>query len=291
MLDLGRFVAAGGVVVAHAMAAPRDWVGHLSLGLFLVLTAFLAGQSFGRAGTYPLAARLRRLLLPWAVWCAFYWLVEYDVSDRDRLLVLPTDPWSLLAGPSVHLWFLPFVALASLGVAPLGRWITARGRALVAAGGLFAFGLPLWWAHLGAGLPQPIEQWAFALPLYGAGLILGLGKEGHATPIAVVMSMLGLTLAMFALVGPAPWVWTGALSVLLFLALWHMPMAGAAARIAAGPGRDAFGIYLMHPFFLLVIYKFLGPDLGWPVNATLAFAMSWAATAILRRLPLGATLA
>ena len=49
-IDLARFVAAFGVVVAHAYVSPNDWVGHLSLGLFLILTAFLAVQSAQRAG-------------------------------------------------------------------------------------------------------------------------------------------------------------------------------------------------------------------------------------------------
>jgi fucose 4-O-acetylase-like acetyltransferase len=270
------------------MAAPRDWVGHVSLALFLVLTAFLAGQSFRRAGAYALMPRLKRLLVPWVVWCAFYWLVEYDVSDRARLFVLPSDPWSLLFGPSVHLWFLPFVALASLGVAPLGRWITGPGRARAAAVGLFALGLPLWWVHLGMGLPAPLEQWAFALPLYGAGLILGLGQREVG---AVLLAMLGLTLTLLTRVGAETWVWTGGLAVLGFLALWHLPLAAGAAPVAQALGRDAFGIYLMHPFFLLVVYKFLGPDLGWPANAVAAFLMSWAGAALLRRLPYGDRLA
>ena len=59
-VELVRFVAAFGVVVAHAQASPRDWVGHLSLGVFLILTAFLAMQSMQRAGgRYKLVPQMR----------------------------------------------------------------------------------------------------------------------------------------------------------------------------------------------------------------------------------------
>ena len=44
-IELARFVAAFGVVIAHAVLSPKDWFGHTALSLFLILTAFLMAQS------------------------------------------------------------------------------------------------------------------------------------------------------------------------------------------------------------------------------------------------------
>ena len=86
-VELVRFVAAFGVVAAHAQASPRDWVGHLSLGVFLILTAFLAMQSMQRAGgRYKLVPRMRRILLPWLFWCLFFRLVDYALVAQHYLM-------------------------------------------------------------------------------------------------------------------------------------------------------------------------------------------------------------
>lgn len=280
-LDLARFFAAFGVVVAHVQAAPRDWVGHLSLALFLILTAVLAIASFQKSGSYSMRARFWRLMLPWLFWCAFYWLVDFDVSDRARLLVWPQNPWTVFAGPSIHLWFLPFVMVAGLVVQPLGRFVTSQGRLLGALAVTVAIGLPAFWAHLSAGLPPPIEQWLFAIPVYLFGLLFGIALPmGRAAWVVTALAL--LTAMTLLVVQPAPWIPLSLVALVVFWALWNLPLSGPIPQVL---GRDAFGIYLMHPFFLLVIYKFLGPDLGWLANALLAFSLSWAASMAMRRIP------
>lgn len=280
-LDLARFVAAFGVVVAHVQAAPRDWVGHLSLALFLILTAVLAVQSFQKSGQYLMRARFWRLMLPWLFWCGFYWLVEYDVSDRVDFLVWPQNPWTVFAGPAIHLWFLPFVMVAGLTVQPLGRFVTTERRLILALGGVVAIGIPAFWAHLDAGLPQPVEQWLFAAPVYLFGVLFGIALPLRRVPM-VVAAMAVLTLANVAVAGAAPWIFQGLAALLIFWAVWNLPIPGPLPGLL---GREAFGIYLMHPFFLLVIHKFLGTELGWLTNALLAFGLSWVAAVILRRIP------
>lgn len=280
-LDLARFFAAFGVVVSHVQASRHDWLGHLSLGLFLILTAVLAAQSFVRAGHYSMRARCWRLMLPWLFWCGFYWLVEMDVSDRQQVFVWPAEPWTVFAGPSIHLWFLPFVMVAGLIVQPLGRFVTSDRRLLIALAGFVALAVPSFWLQKGAGFPQPVEQWFYGTPLYLAGVLFGLaltlGRE-----VWVVMAMALATALMALTTTPEPWLWQGLIAILIFWVLWYLPVPGP---IPAFLGREAFGIYLMHPFFLLVIYKFLGPDPGWMMNAALAFTMSWGAAMVLRKIP------
>ena len=158
-IDLARFIAAFGVVVSHAYATTQDWVGHLSVGLFLILTAFLAVQSMQRAGgRYPFLARARKLLVPWLLWSVFFRLVDLMVSDSPTRFVPLTDPWTLLIGSSIHLWFLPFVMGAMALVQPVGRWVSSPARLMAASAGVVALAVPFFWAHQWMGLPQPLPQ-------------------------------------------------------------------------------------------------------------------------------------
>ena len=282
-IDLARFVAAFGVVVAHAYASINDWVGHLALGLFLILTAFLAVQSAQRAGgSYAFVPRARRLILPWLVWSAFYRLVDLVFSHNPDRFVPLSDPWTLLYGSAIHLWFLPFVALAMVLVAPAVQLIRGPGALGLASVGVAVLSVPLLVPHVQGWLPVPLPQWVFALPLYALGLLLGISHPmGKAWMPALAVAAMTSFAVWYS--GNMPWAWTLMGSLVAFELFWRLPIRG---RILPHLGQVAFGIYLLHPFFMLVVYKFMGAGVNLFLAAVLCFAMSWAATALLRRLPL-----
>ena len=72
------------------------------------------------------------------------------------------------------------------------------------------------------------------------------------------------------------------LILLLFEGARRLPLQ---APLPLEIGRAAFGIYLLHPFFALFVYKALGADVHWLPLTLLCFGLSWAATALLLRLP------
>lgn len=281
-IDLARFLAAFGVVYAHAEASPRDWSGHLSLALFAILTAFLAMRSAERSGgSYAWLPRAKRLILPWVVWSLFYWVVEYviaDGPDRFRPLV---DPWSLLYGGYIHLWFLPFIGLAMVLVTPAVSYVTTPQRLTGVSVLMVGLSAPLFWAHEALHLPDPLAQWAFTLPCYVLGLLLA---KAHGMGQARVTLFAGLALALMAVwMGQgAPWTFTVLGGLVAFELFWRLPVRGAFVQHL---GVVAFGIYLIHPFLMLVIYKFEGPDVPMLSGAVQDFLLSWAVVAVLRRIP------
>ena len=279
-LDLGRFVAAFGIVLTHALVSPTDWVGNLSLAYFHILTGWLAGQSAMRAGAYPLGRRVWRLGLPFLAWSVFYLPVEWWIADPAARAALLGNPMLLLTGPSLHLWYLPFLILTLPLVWPLVHATrTPRGLA-VACVGLVVLGVPQMALHGWGGLPFPLPQWAFGLPLFAAGILLARAE---------VTGLTWLPLAALALLAGAGWALTGAwwaapmglLAALLFGLLRCVPLEALPWQI----GRVAFGIYLLHPFMALFVYKALGADVHWWPLTLLTFAASWGATLVLLRLP------
>lgn len=281
-IEIARFIAAFGVVVAHAEASPTDWVGHLSLALFGILTAYLAVKSAERAGgSYAYLPRAKRLILPWVVWSLFYWVVEAVITDGPDKFRPLVDPWSLLYGGYIHLWFLPFIGLAMVLVSPAVTFVTTPERLWGALGLLLGLSAPLFWAHQALQLPAPLAQWAFTLPCYALGLLLakahGLGRSSGALAAGVALSALAVWMGQ-----AAPWTFTVLAGLVGFELFWRLPVTG---KWALHLGQVAFGIYLIHPFLMLVIYKFVGPNLPFLTGAVLDFLLSWATVALLRKIP------
>ncbi len=285
-IDLARFIAAFGVVLAHVEASPIDWVGHVSLALFALLTAFLAVKSAERTGgAYAYGPRARRLLLPWVVWSLFYWVVEAAITDGPDKFRPLVDPWSLLYGGAIHLWFLPFIGLAMGLVGPAVSHVTTPARLMGAAVLLVGVSAPLFWAHETLHLPEPLPQWAFTLPCYALGLLLakaqGIGRPGIALATGVVLASLAVWMGQ-----AAPWTFAVLAGLLGFELFWRLPPRGS---WAVHLGQVAFGIYLIHPFMMLVLYKFTphlaGPEMPALLPAAVDFLLSWGIVVALRRLP------
>lgn len=280
-IDLARFIAAFGVCVAHAYDAQDDWDGHISLALFTILTAFLSMQSMQRTGRYDVLGRIRRLLWPWLFWSAFYKLVAWKLTDGQAGLLSLTDPWSLLVGSFVHLWFLPFVALAMFLVQPIGHIVTNPVRLATGLVLLVAVSMPLFALHQVPGIPVPFPQWCFAFPVYALGLLMALA-HGMGRSWWPVLASAALTAAALFITDGLALSYTIFFAVLAFEGFWRLPSQGT---VLPKLGQAAFGIYLLHPFFLLVVYKFLGADVNLMLASVLTFLMSWAATVLLRKLP------
>lgn len=279
-MDLARFLAAFGIVAAHAYAMEEDWVGHIALALFLVLTAFLAMQSFQRAGRYPFWARAQRLVLPWLAWSVFYRIVLLKVNDGPDRFALLTDPWTLLIGGWVHLWFLPFVMMAMALVEPVGRYVTTETRLAAALSLVTLLAVPMIWLSWAYDLPMPLPQWLFSLPLYALGLLLGLA-HAMGRPFWPSIAAAVMTLWLYFATDGVPYYWTILGAVLAFELFWRLPLRG---DWLPGLGQAAFGIYLMHPFFMLVVYKFAGPEVDHFLATVVVFGLSWAATYALRQI-------
>ena len=291
-LDLARFVACFGIVWDHARAPGAD-VGYTALALFLMLTSFLAIGSFERSGGVQDTGsfwiqRARRIALPWLFWCLIYRVIWEVVSDAPFALL--AEPMSILIGPSVHLWFLPFVML-TLPLIPITAHALRSPRELaLASAALVVVSLPLGWFHAEVGLggwiadvgrfEQPLPQWFFSLPLFLYGAIAAVAHRLNLVwmPLAaaaVVSAVLYAIKPEFASVQMI-------LTALLFEALWRWNLTGRWPTTLAGA---AFGIYLLHPAAMLVVFKFAGPEVNRALAALLAFALAWGLTLILQRLP------
>lgn len=272
-IDLLRIVSAFGIVWFH-MQAPGAAVGALALSLFLMIAGALAvGSARRRGGLAFWRARAQRVLEPWLAWSALYLAVDalrLGWVEAARL----DDPLSLLIGPAVHLWFLPFLVLASGLAAAAAALLTTPGRVRLAAALLAVpCALPSLALHEGL-LPEPFAQWSVAIVPFAYGLLFAAGRERGAPGAAPA----------FALIAAATgWLgWGSAFAAPLVIAALVFEGAGRLPiRHPALPalGGLTLGIYLVHPLAILAWHAAGGgpPALG----AAAVFAASAAATGAL----------
>ena len=273
-----RFVAALGIVWFH-VRAPGSGIASGALALFLILTSYFTVLSLAKVGLRDFwMSRVMRVLLPWLAWCAFY-LVVSAVRLRGLEPALRLEnPWAVFIGPSIHLWFLPWVLISAVPIMLLAPRITT-GRALIGAAVVAVpVCVALLWVAEGTTMP-PFEQWTVATTptVYG---LLAAGAYRLGRPL-VAPVFLGATVAGCLAVGATEALGPLVIGVAAFefgrRATWRVPGMRAL-------GRLSFGIYLIHPFFIDVLFK-LGGNTGTVAAALGVFAVSALATAVMVRVP------
>jgi hypothetical protein len=167
-----------------------------------------------------------------------------------------------------------------VAVEPVARHVTTPRRLGVALAGLVLISLPMFWAIRYLSLPVPLPQWLFAVPVYGLGLLMGVAHSMNRVSWPLVASV-AMTAGALVFSAGAPWAYTILGAVLAFELFWRLPLQG---DWLPKLGQVAFGIYLIHPFFMLVVYKFAGAEVDRFLATLVVFAMSWAATVLLRRM-------
>jgi surface polysaccharide O-acyltransferase-like enzyme len=202
--------------------------------------------------------------------------------------VLPLDHgWAagILAGPSIHLWYLPFVFGVLIALDGLRAHVALHKLSAAAFGlALLVMGTAPWWRPVSLGLPYPLLQWADALaPVLVGVFALGAGqgcwssRAVGAMAAALVLAAAGL--AAFEWVG-TPYAVGMAASLLVLLRTSVRERPG---RFDLSPLTDCtFGLYLSHSlvFALLLAH---GPELSEDALPVAIFAVALAGTWVLRR--------
>jgi len=284
-LDLLRFVAAFGIVWAHMLNPnPIATIGYTALALFLILVPFLSIHHIDRkdrpASRKRSLMRMKRILVPWLFWSLFFKLLM-AVQARDPLdFFVVHDPKWLLIGPTIHLWFLPFIFVVTAVFVPLSRHIDTVWRLRTACVGAFALGLVCMYLHDYAGLAEPWGQWLYALPPYLYGLLAAYGAKLRSSSAPIVF-LVALAL-IFWIAGDSYWPPHFIAALVLFELAFVIRLE---SQIWSVLGSLAFGIYLMHPFWMLVWYYAAAPGSSQIVGTVAVFLASAGSTLVLRNMP------
>ncbi|MEM8737337.1 MAG: acyltransferase family protein [Planctomycetota bacterium] len=247
LLDALRIVAMLDIVSVHINGA--YFLAGIGLPVFIIVAVALGVRRpvLPRPADLPALGKKRawRILWPWVFWSLFFGLnrVIWGVLDPERSIESFFYPWMLATGPSIHLWFLPFIFVAELvvllGLAPLRRVPTGvvvvgavalaiagvwwTGRTYDGAGAMLAFKMDApEYTHRAIAYGWTVQKsWWFGLASVALGVAVGrtLSITGSAWPRrAMLGGAVGLFMLNFLwqamdsvaradgeLVGPARW--------------------------------------------------------------------------------------
>jgi len=274
-IELLRIVSALGVVWYHSSMSYGRELAYAGLVVFVILSVFLAGVS---SKNHSVWSRSVKLLVPCALWSCFYGVLNFargfDVLPQGLPFI-----HQVLTTPAVHLWYLPFIFIALLCVGWLKYFLNPLILSIVATAltGALLVSSPIWreWE-----LVSPFAQYLHALPAIFIGLAFSqygrLGKEKYILIAGLFLSV--FYTASLDIVDVSLTYCVGVCcSAILLLKRSVLPKIG----FVYGVSKLTLGIYLLHPFIILIC-SFVGlsglvvPLLSFLVSTALIFvSMKW----------------
>jgi hypothetical protein len=227
--------------------------GGLGLPTFLLISVALGVHRPHPASTQRFCSRrLQRIVLPWLFWSlAIAAGITLVASWEGQPALGWFEPRMLLYGPRIHLWFLPFIAVAGVLAHGMHR-LTARLDPLLAAAGGVLLGLVSIALQPRLGHSSPFEQWSFGLPAIFLGFALGRTLAASAErrapfDVAVLVGMALLGGALLLWLEPALYEYLrryGGALLLLSLVLF---VPNRSDRYTPHIAALMLGIYCLHP--------------------------------------------
>ncbi len=286
-IDVLRIAACFGIVWFHTQA-PGAVIGYAGLPALIALSVALSSPpNSGTSLSAIISKRSKRLLLPWGFWCAIYGARQFaaavvqhsDLSEEFQW-------WMLLTGPSIHLWFLPYIFVATL----MASWwrslklpeLFALAAAL--AGLSAAFMLCSYWESVYS-LTRPLAQWSFGLPAIFVGLALPNvrdQKPRFTGAVTAALTVLAVSLVCWLIDWRdliIPYLVGTAAVALAWVSPWRL------GPNIAWLGEMSYGVYLIHPLVISVVQRVLRIPIG-PLFVMIVAIVSLVLVAVLRRGPL-----
>lgn len=234
LVDVLKFAGAVGILWFH-LRLPYSDIALAALPMFVMLSVLYGGHK-------SIADRASRLLLPWLWWSVIYAVGKIaQILLGQASLAEELSPWMLLGGTAMHLWYLPFIFLATVVLHYVSSEFLLWASAILA---FLLFNL--------LELPWPLAQWASVWPA------VVVARTGCYWP--------GIALMALALLTPfangAPQLLLAFLLVLLAQSV-RLPSVSWTRKAAA----LSLGIYLVHPLVASIAGQLLGAADFWLVLA------------------------
>lgn len=282
-VDYVRMLSALVIVQFHSQSVLAP-LGESAVGFFTLCMVWftLRGFSSGRPANY--AQRVRRLMVPFAVWCAITLACKLGhaaLTGRDPMAelghFLPPD------GSFSQLWFLPWAVGVTFLLGAVARHVTlvvdwgTLVAALAALGAGSVLLLQIWGQE---DLPLVLRLSALYLPSVGVGVVIFAARHSGPMVLAAALGCSGLGVAMGLL---------GVPGVQQFL--FAPPLMAAALMVRSpefgwtrGLGQMSMDIYLVHVLVIAVVYALPLPAPPTALGGVIVVAASIAVALAMQRL-------
>ncbi|MBC2608248.1 acyltransferase family protein [Pelagicoccus albus] len=256
-IEIIRILASFGIVWYHTRA-PFDNIGYSGLVIFLSLSSYLYRYKPNLELRDSLISRAKRLIIPWGAWYLFYGILNLAVGNSFNPEYTSNIALNVLAGTSIHLWFLPFIFAIMVLFDVSHRFASPKTLGLVC----FAISSAMLatsdlWRDPSIEMGYPIAQYTQALSAVLAGRFFGELPNFNPKVKVALLSILGISVAAsFRVEGVGlPYAIGFGTMILVAYKDFSDILKWNAAKLAA----TTFGIYLIHILFTASLLRY-GPD-------------------------------
>ncbi|MCR4303429.1 MAG: acyltransferase [Gallionella sp.] len=278
-IELLRIISAFGIIWFHSSTVGRD-IAYSGLIIFVILSFYLSGQS--NKDSRNVMNRAKRLLIPWLVWFVFYGVI--NLARHKPLIPLDNGIISgVLAGPSIHLWYMPFIFITLSVFDWLKNRLTPCLIGYVcAASAILIFIMAPAWRPWSLQIGTPIAQYAHAVNGVLVGNFLAY-YYAMLKPVRFALLLFILAMAAYLSILPMPGIGVpyllgiGISAAVLLFNRFHP--AGININWLS---ECTLGIYLIHPFcYMIIFHTKLASGLNIPL---VVFLMSFLLIILLKRI-------
>lgn len=177
-----RIAGAFAIVWYHSGAVWHE-VSYAGLILFFILSMYFS-ESSNSFVLETLTKRVSRLLVPWMSWFLIYLLFNFMAG---RSLVWRNDfAGVVLVGPSIHLWFVPFLFCCLFLFEFLRRNFDIRVfTVMISFSAIFLLAFSFLWRGVSLAAGYPYAQYMHALPAVLIGIVCSCGSAFGKKYIAI----------------------------------------------------------------------------------------------------------
>lgn len=200
-IEVLRIVAILGVIWFHIDGLAYRRLAYSGLIVFVIITVVLSGQSKKTTNLIDFAkTRGKRLLIPWLFWLSIYSIA--NLIKGQAAIPFSHDYFStVLAGPWIGLWYLPFaytVSLLAFCVYRAAKQISHQTIYTIAlATGMLLLFLAEF-ARKNVDLFRPWSQWLHAAPAIPFGFAIASLIKCRPSPARI--ALICITPILYALI-------------------------------------------------------------------------------------------
>ncbi|MFK4752596.1 acyltransferase family protein [Oceanobacter antarcticus] len=245
-IEILRILSAFGIVWFHSgISAGKDFA-YSGLAFFIITSVFFAIKSINKK---LIKDRFYRLLIPYFIWFLIYGFLEYFFKgtlffeDIDFLQII-------LAGSSIHLWYLPFIFFVLLCLDNVDSKIKLNRFFPVSVSLIFLFLVLTSSYWRGVLFSVPIPQYAQAIPIVLIGVSVSLSC-GVLNQLAVFLLIIS---GLFFLAYHEFWSLFESYSIAFASAcLLCRSFEFSGSRWIFSISNTTMGVYLVHPLFIYLV--------------------------------------
>lgn len=260
-IEILRILSAFGIVFFHANGSN---VAYAALIIFAILSMFLSGTEKKKVTVELVSKRFKRLIIPWVVWFVIYGLINL-VRQKEFFPVGSGVVSGILAGSSIHLWYMPFIfgciLLFDVIKNNFSRIFISIASPLLAA--IILFFTPIW-REASIELGAPLAQYAHAMAAIFIGISFSyIGSQNKY--ISTFLLFLIISSAIIAL--PFSGVGLTYLIAILCSLLLITKLGERCQKIDFYPlSQCMLGVYFIHIAIMRLVGKFfLGQGILIPI--------------------------